>query len=151
VTSLGRVTTPSTSPPDRVPVGAQNGPAASGRGVRFLAAAVCLLQALALLSICIFYALGLIRGESGDAARTIVSIILIALFAGALGVLAWAWWRGFPWPVTPTVLWNALLLPVAWGLFQGGRGILGSMVLAVAVAGIIAALASGARRDVPWR
>jgi hypothetical protein len=46
-------------------------------------------------------------------------------------------------------VWNALLLPVAWGLFQGGQGPVGAVVLAVALVGILAALASGSRRELP--
>lgn len=107
------------------------------------------LQALALLGICGFYAVGLGRGESDSPARVVMSIVLIAIFAVALAVLAVAWWRGAGWPGTPTAVWNALLLPVAWGLFQGGQGLVGGTVLVVALVGLLAALTSGSRRELP--
>ncbi len=107
------------------------------------------LQAAALLGICVFYAVGLVRGESDSPARAAMSIVLIAVFVVGLAALSAGWWRGAAWPSTPTVVWNALLLPVAWGLFQGGQGPVGAVVLAVALVGILAALASGSRRELP--
>lgn len=116
---------------------------------RTLASVVSGLQALALLGICGFYAVGLARGESDNPVRVVMSIVLIAIFAVALAVLAVAWWRGAGWPGTPTAVWNALLLPVAWGLFQGGQGLIGGTVLVVALLGLLAALTSGSRRELP--
>jgi hypothetical protein len=73
-----------------------------------------------------------------------MSVVLIALFAVALGFLARAWLRGADWPNTPTIVWSLLLLPVAWGLFQGGRGLIGALVGLVALTGLVSAGAARA-------
>lgn len=115
--------------------------------LRLLAGAVCALQAGALLGFCGFYVWELARGGSDNPGRVVVSVILIAMFAAGLGYLAGAWWQGRSFPTTPTVVWNVLLLPVAWGLFQSGRAAAAAVLALVALAGIIATV--GARTDTP--
>ncbi len=112
---------------------------------RRVVAGVCGGEAVVLFGFCGFYLWQLTQGGGDDAGRVIVSVVLIVVFALALLVLAQFWRRGAQWPVTPTALWNGLLLPVAWGLVQGGRGWLAAAVGIVAVTGIVAAL--GARDD----
>jgi hypothetical protein len=113
----------------------------SGRDrVRVLATLVCAIESLALLAFCGFYLWELARGGAQDVGRAVMSALLIGVFAVALAVLARAWARGRGWPNTPTVVWNALLLPVSWSLVQSGRGLLGGLVAAVAVAGIVGAV-----------
>ncbi|NUQ32167.1 MAG: hypothetical protein HOP99_04995, partial [Dermatophilaceae bacterium] len=58
-----------------------------------------------------------------------------------------AWSRASPWARTPTLLWNVLLRPVAWSLHESERDAVALGVAAVAVASILAALASPGRRD----
>ena len=111
--------------------------------MRALAAFCCALQSLALLLFCAFYLWELAQGGSEDATRVVMSAVLIAVFALALGLLARAWVTGATWPNTPTVVWNALLLPVAWSLFQSGRTLIAAAVALVAATGIVASI--GAR------
>lgn len=96
---------------------------------------------------CVFYAVELARGVSSDTTRVVMSIVLIAAFAVVLGALARAWLSGADWPNTPTVVWNVLLLPVAWGLVQAGRGLVGALVGAVAIVGIVSAIAANTTPD----
>lgn len=112
---------------------------------RSVAAAVCFAQGMALLGFCAFYAYELTQGEGDDLVRVAMSIVLMAVFAAALVSAGVAWLRGVEWAGTPTVVWNVLLLPVAWGLLQSGRGGLAAALGAVAIVGIVAAL--GARPD----
>ena len=61
---------------------------------------------------------------------------------GALLAMARAWRSGGTWPRTPTILWNLLMLPVAWSMHGGGFW--GAWPLAVAaILAIVAALMSG--------
>ena len=66
--------------------------------------------------------------------------LLILVFAIGIGALARGWWSGANWPNTPTVVWNLLLLPVAWSLLQAGRGVVALLLAAVAVLGIVSAV-----------
>ena len=107
---------------------------------RLLAAALCGLQAVVLLGFCAFYLWELVQGAGDDPTRVVMSIVLIAVFAVLLGVLGRAWLRGANWPNTPTIVWNVLLLPVAWSLFQAGRGVWALALGVVGILGIVAAV-----------
>lgn len=100
------------------------------------AAIVLALQGLAMLSFVGFYLVALSHGASSDPVRVVVSVVFIGVFAVAVALLARGLWRGSAWARTPTVVWNALLLPVAWGMFQSGRADLGSVVLVAALLAI---------------
>lgn len=106
---------------------------------RLLAAALCGLHALVLLGFCVFYLWELVQGAGDDPTRVVMSVVLIAVFAVLLGVVGRAWLRGANWPNTPTIVWNLLLLPVAWSLFQAGRGVLALGLAVVGVLGVVAA------------
>ena len=115
--------------------------------MRRLAAAVCAVEAMVLLGFCGFYLWELAQGGSDDAGRAVVSTLLIAVFAVALGLLARAWVRGAGWPNTPTVVWNVLLLPVSWSLVTGGQAPIGTAVGLAALVGVVAAARAGAPPD----
>lgn len=72
------------------------------------------------LGFCAFYLYELVIGEGDDAARVVMSIALMALTGVALLAMARAWRSGGTWPRTPTILWNLLMLPVAWSMHGGG-------------------------------
>ena len=92
-----------------------------------------------LLGFCAFYLWELVQGAGDDPTRVVMSVVLIAVFAVLLGVLGRAWLRGANWPNTPTIVWNVLLLPVAWSLFQAGHPVLALALGAVGVLGVVAA------------
>ena len=109
-----------------------------------------LLEGLALVSFVVFYVVEMVSGATDDLSRAAVSAVLILVFAIALLALARAWFRADDWPKTPTVLWNVLLLPVAWSLREGDRGALALAVGVVAAASIVAAAAAPRTpRDAP--
>ena len=107
---------------------------------RDLAAAVSAVQALSLLGFVAFYLWELGQGASADVASAVMSALLILVFAVGIGALARGWWTGANWPNTPTVVWNLLLLPVSWSLFQAGRGVVASVLAAVALLGVVSAV-----------
>lgn len=102
-----------------------------------VAAGVLVLQILAMLGFCAYYLIRLARHDVGDSTRVLMTVVLLLLFAGLLALLARGVAARRAWPRTPTVLWQVLLLPVAWGLFQSGRADIGSLVLLLSVAGIV--------------
>lgn len=109
-----------------------------------MAALVCGVQGLLLLGFCAFYLYELVIGEGEDPARVVMSIVLMALFGVGLLALARGWLRGLAWPRTPTIVWNLLMLPVAWSMKDAGFW--GAIPLGViAVAGIVAAFLSRSR------
>lgn len=124
----------------------------SSRGVerpRIVAGAVCALQGLFLLGFCVFSLYELARGGSDDATRVVMEVVLVAAFAAGLLALARFWVAGANWPNTPTIVWNLLLLPVAWGLVQGGRGLIALAVAAVAITGVVSAIAADTSSQPP--
>lgn len=93
-----------------------------------------------------FYVYEMVTGATDDLTRAATSGVLILVFGVALLVLARGWARASDWARTPTVLWNALLLPVAWSLHESDRTPVALGVAAVALASIVAALAAPGRR-----
>ena len=83
--------------------------------------------------------------SGGDGAGVGVSwgpTILATVLAFGVGLLLLArgWFRGEGWPKTPTVLWNVLLLPVAWSLRDSAQVLLALAVGLVALACAAAAI-----------
>jgi hypothetical protein len=118
---------------------------------RLVAGVVCAAQGLFLLGFCVFSLYELAQGGSDDATRVVMEVVLVAVFAAGLLALARYWVRGANWPNTPTIVWNLLLLPVAWGLVQGGRGLIALAVAAVAITGIVSAIAADTSSEPPSR
>jgi hypothetical protein len=116
------------------------------RGSHRAAGILTLIEALVLLGFTVFYLYEIVTGSSERLATAATSAVLILVFAVGFGVLTRGWWRGADWPRTPTVLLNALLLPVAWSLHDAGRTGLALAVAAVAVATIVAAVAAPSHR-----
>jgi hypothetical protein len=114
-------------------------PDAPLRGSRRLAALITGLQALALAGFAVFYVVELVLGEGSDATRVLMSAVLILVGAVGLGLLVRGWLGTAPWPRTPTIVWNAILLPVGLSLVQGTRVLVGWTVIVVAVVAIVAA------------
>lgn len=120
-------------------------PATRAQGPQLAAAAVSALESVILLGFFGFYVYEMVIGASTDLLRAAMSAILILIFSVLLGLLASAWRRRADWARTPTLLWNALLLPVAWSLHESGRTVIALGVGLLALAGIGAALASPPR------
>ena len=108
-----------------------------------VAAGVLVVQALAIFGFTVFYLVELVRGATGNSSRAVMSMVLFVIAIAFLGLLAWGLWHGLRWARTPAVVWLALLLPVAWGMFQSGVALIGALVLLTAVVGIAATVLSG--------
>jgi hypothetical protein len=120
-------------------------PRPATRGPRLAAAVVCLVEAVVLFGFFGFYVYEMAIGASSDLPRAATSAALILIFGVLLVLLAAAWRRAADWARTPTLLWNALLLPVAWSLHESGRTPIALGVALLAVGGIGAALAAPPR------
>lgn len=131
----------STAPPE---------PRATSRPLaRTLSAGLALLEALVLLGFAVFYVAELVVGGGNDTARVVTSAIVIVITAVGLAYLTRGWWTAATWVRTPTLVWNVLLLPVAASLVQAGQGLIGGLVLGVALLSLVAAIASGGRPPSP--
>lgn len=115
------------------------------RGAHLVAVLVTLGEALVLLGFVAFYVYEIAVGASDTITSAAMSAVLILVFAILLLVLAAAWRRAADWARTPTLLWNALLLPVAWSLHESDRTPVAVGVAVLAIVGIAAALASPPR------
>jgi hypothetical protein len=100
-------------------------------------AVLVLLQGGALVGIAVFYLVELAVATATDITRALVSAGL-ALLAG-LGVLQVG--RGLRqarrWARAPALVTNLILVPVAVGLLQGGRWLVGVPLLAVAATVVV--------------
>ena len=114
-------------------------PAAPSPGPRRLAALLTGVQALTLAGFAVHYVVELVRGEGSDATRVLMSALVILVGAVGLGALARGWLGPAAWPRTPTILWNAILVPVGISLVQGTRVAVGWLVIAVAIVTVVAA------------
>jgi len=117
------------------------------RGSHRAAGLLTLLEAVAVLGFAGFYVYEMVTGATEDLTRAATSGALILVFGLGLLALARGWSRAADWPRTPTVLWNALLLPVAWSLHESGRTPVALAVGVVAVASIAAAVSAPGRRE----
>jgi hypothetical protein len=108
-------------------------PDPSSRGPRRVAAVLTGLQALALAGFAVYYVVELVRGEGSDGTRVVMSALLIVVAAAGLAVLARGWLGSAAWPRTPTLVWNAILLPIGISLVQGNQVAVGWLVLLMAV------------------
>jgi hypothetical protein len=95
-----------------------------------------------LLGFAVLYGYEIAIGASDSVVRAVMSMLLILVGSVALLLLARGWRTGGSWPRTPTIVWNLLLLPVAWSLHQGGRTAIGASLAVVAVASVVAAIAA---------
>jgi hypothetical protein len=109
-------------------------------GPRRLAAALCGVQALALLGFAGFYLYELAVGKGSDTGRVVMSAVVIALGGIGLALVARGWLGERRWPRTPTIVWDLLLVPVGISLLQAGRTGLGWLVLVLALLTLGAAL-----------
>ncbi|MGO4359582.1 hypothetical protein [Terrabacter sp. RAF57] len=121
-------------------------PSREVRGSHRAAGLLTLLEALAVLGFAGFYVYEMVTGATDDVTRAATSGALILVFGLGLLALARGWARAADWPRTPTVLWNALLLPVAWSLHESDRTPVALAVGLVAVASIVAAVSAPGRR-----
>lgn len=112
---------------------------APGSPAAALAGSICALQALALLCLGGFYVWEVARGEQDSVARALTSAVLIIAVAGGLAAIARGWFRGAAFARTPTLVWNALLLPVAWSLLQSGHAGIAAAIGGTAVVALVAA------------
>jgi hypothetical protein len=119
------------------------------RGSHRAAGLLTLLEALVVLGFAVFYVYEMVTGATDDLTRAATSGALILVFGIGLLALVRGWARAADWPRTPTLLWNALLLPVAWSLHESGRTPVALALAAVAVASLVAALSAPGRRDEP--
>ncbi len=120
-------------------------PARASRAA-LIAGLLTVVEALIVLAFAGFYVYEIALGAEDSLTTALTSAALILIFGVALLVVARAWFRGQRWPRTPTLLWNVLLLPVAWSLRDSDQTLIAAGVAAVAVANIVAALASPAHR-----
>lgn len=101
-----------------------------------LSVAVLGIQVLVIMGFSVFYVVELALGLGEDRARVAMSILVFLVGAAGLAMLARAFSRGASWPRTPSLVWHALLIPLAVSLAQAGQVLLGIGVGVIAAAGI---------------
>lgn len=102
-------------------------------------ALVCGVNALVFVALAGFYVYEIATGQATQLGPAIMSAALIALFAVGLFVLARTWWRGSHAGRTLTLVWFALLLPVAYSALSSGLVLIGALIGLGAALGLWAA------------
>lgn len=97
-----------------------------------VAAALMVVQAVAL------FGVGIWSGFDGGSARSWSFAATLVVLAGCVAALAWLLNAGRSAGRTPTLLWNALLLPVGFTVGDGGAPWAGWLIIAVAVLTFVA-------------
>jgi hypothetical protein len=110
-----------------------------------VAALVCAVNALVLVALAGFYVYEIATGQATQLGPAIMSAALIALFAVGLFVLARTWWRGSHAGRTLSLVWFALLLPVAYSALSSGQVVIGALIGLGAAVGLWAAVTAE-----PW-
>ena len=120
----------------------------AGRTLAWCASLVAL-EAVGLLAAAVFYLVELVVADAGDPVRALVTAAL-ALAAGAgLALVARGLLHRRRWARAPALVTNLILLPVGYGLVQGGRWYVGLplLLLGVAVLVLLFAPATAAALD----
>lgn len=110
--------------------------------MRRLAALLTAFEALIVLGFAVFFGYEVAVNAEDSLTTALGSGALILITGIALLYLARGWARGAHWPRTPTILWNVLLLPVAWSLHDSEQTLIALGVAALALASIMASLAT---------
>lgn len=85
-------------------------------------------------------AYGVVSGSASTTSRALTEAAVLLVLAVGVGTLSLNLVRRKSLAKTPTVLWNALLVPVSFSLMSGGASTFGVATLAVAVVTFVAAL-----------
>lgn len=83
------------------------------------------LQVLGLAGIAAFYLVELVVATADDRVRALITLLLTLAAAAGLGLVVRGLARRRRWSRSPVLVTNLLVLPVAWGLVQGGRWYVG--------------------------
>lgn len=113
-------------------------PPVAGPAAR-VAAGVLWVQVVVIAGFVAFFVIEALLGQASDPAAVLTSLFVFLVGALGLAVLARGWARGRGWPRTPTLVWQALLLPIAWSLGQTRHWLVAAGVLGIGVAGIVSA------------
>ncbi|AKU16253.1 hypothetical protein [Luteipulveratus mongoliensis] len=97
-------------------------------------------QAAALVVLVVIALAQVITGHADGVTQALTEAALVLVFAACAAALAWALLHGKAVARTPTLVWNALLLPVGASMVSGGATVVGVVVLVCAIATLLAAL-----------
>lgn len=85
-------------------------------------------------------AYGVASGGASTTTRALTEAAVLVVLAIGVGLLSFNLLRRKSLAKTPTILWNGLLVPVAFSLMNGGAKLLGIATLVVAAVTFFAAL-----------
>jgi len=129
----------------QAPSAAQSDPEQHAGLPGLLAAAVIGLQALG----CAGFAVLVLFVAPNRASLSPISHLMFSVFtmllAVVLGLVTRGLWRALSWARTACVVWSVMLLPLAWGVVQAGRVLVGGLILGGAVVGIGAVVMESSR------
>lgn len=112
-----------------------------------LAAGLLLAQVVGFVAAAVFYVVEGLQGLGEDGARVVMSVVLFLVLAAGLFTVARGLARGAAWARTPALVWNAVLLPIAWNLTEAGAYGWAALLCAVALVGLVGILAAGRGRQ----
>lgn len=81
--------------------------------------------------------LDVVQGTADGTTQALTEVGLVVVFAVAAAGLAKGLLGGSGWARTPSLVWNLLLLPVAYSMFDAGQAALGTLVVVAALLTIV--------------
>lgn len=111
-----------------------------------VAAALLVLQVVGILIGVVYYVVQGLQGLGQDRTQVAMSVVLFVVGAAGLLVVARGLLHAARWARTPTLVWNALLVPIAWNLMDGGQPAWALAVAIVALAGLGSLVVGGRTR-----
>lgn len=116
-----------------------------------VAAAAIGLQAVGCAGFSVFFLFAAAGGATLSGTSHLMFSVITATFGFGLALVARGLWQALSWPRAAAVAWSLLLVPVGWAMVQAGRGLVGALVLGVAVVSIVAVAAESRVRSDPLR
>lgn len=122
------------------PGDSDRGGPAGREGAWLVAAAGTALEVAGLVVMAVLSLTGIATGRASTTTRAATEAVMLLVLAAAVALVVVGLWRRRSVAKTPALLWNGMLIPVAFSLFDGGAHLVGAATGVIAAVSFAAAL-----------